>query len=194
MRRRQEDLARTRESEAVSIPTVTASTYPLAAMLRLSATVCIDAPAGTVWRALARLEDLVLWSEPVISARCEPGRSGGVGAERICQLKGGITLTERWSAWEEGHAFSYEGTGIPLVRRARNTWTVHPHGADRTLLESNAEVEVKGGPLGRLLEPLLAWQSRRLGQRSLAAFKHLVEHGTPPSAKHSRLPRIPATC
>jgi Polyketide cyclase / dehydrase and lipid transport len=159
----------------------------------LVASVCIEAPADAVWERLARLEDIRLWSEAVLDARCDGPRSKGVGAERTCDLRGGFTIRERWLAWDEGRSFTYEGVGIPLVARARNEWTVEPVG-DQTLLTSRAEVVLKGGTLGRLFEPIVALQSRRLGVRTLAAFKYLVEHGEPPGVKHSKLPRAAVAC
>jgi carbon monoxide dehydrogenase subunit G len=162
-------------------------------LISLSGSVCIEAPSEVVWAALARLEDIRLWSEPVVSARCDGELRRGVGAERTCDLRGGITITERWLAWDEGRSFTYEGSGIPLVAHARNEWTVHPEG-DRTLLTSRAEVVLKGGLVGRLFEPVVRYQSNRMGRRAFAAFKYLVEHGEPPLGKHARLPRIPATC
>jgi hypothetical protein len=59
----------------------------------------------------------------------------------------------------------------------------------RTLLTSEATVVLRGGRLGRLAQPLGRLQSRRLGRRSLAAFKHLVAEGSPPRVRHARLPR-----
>jgi hypothetical protein len=156
------------------------------------ASVCIEAPAPEVWATLARLEDISFWSDAIVDARCD-GVSHGVGAERTCDLRHGITVRERWVAWDEGRSFTYEGSGIPLVARARNEWTVLPEG-DRTLLRSNAEVVLKGGVFGRLLEPLVAFQSRRMGPRSLAAFKYLVENGKPPAGEHSKLPTGPVAC
>jgi hypothetical protein len=99
---------------------------------------------------------------------------------------GGITIQERWLAWEEGRSFTYEGVGVPFVSRARNTWTVRPEG-ERTLLTSEAEVVLRGGRLGRLLEPLVARQIRRAGERSLVAFAYLVERGEPARMPHARL-------
>ena len=161
-------------------------------MITASASVCIDAPALRVWEHLARLEDLRLWSEDVVDARCE-GASAGVGAERTCDLRGGITTHERWVAWDEGRSFSYEGSGIPMVTYARNQWTVEPAG-DKTLLVSDATVILKGGRVSRLLEPLVRMQIRRVGRRTLAAFAYLVEHGEPPRVRHSRLPRRAVAC
>jgi len=146
-----------------------------------------------VWARLARLEDIRLWSEAVLDARCEGALSHGVGAERTCALRGGLTIRERWLVWDEGRSFTYEGVGIPFVSRARNAWTVQPEGG-QTLLMSQAEVVLKGGPLGRPLEPIVARQLNRIGLRTLAAFKYLVEHGEPPQVKHAKLPRVAAAC
>jgi hypothetical protein len=162
-------------------------------VIRLESSVCIDAPAPTVWATLARIEDIKLWSATVRDSRCDGPISRGVGAERTCKIAGGITLRERWLAWEEGHSFTYEGHGLPLVARALNTWTVHAEG-EQTLLTTHAEVVLRGGPAGRLLEPLLRLQFQRMGPRALAAFKHLVEHGEPPRLKHAKLPVAPAAC
>jgi hypothetical protein len=146
-----------------------------------------------VWDCLARLEDIQLWSEAIVEARCAAGHDHGVGAERTCRLTGGITVRERWLAWDEGRSFTYEGAGIPFVLRARNTWTVHPEGA-QSLLTSEAEVVLRGARLGALLEPLVSRQFRRMGPRSLAAFKYLVEHGEPPPVRHAELAPAPIAC
>ena len=146
-----------------------------------------------MWAALARLEEIVLWSEAVQSARCDGLVREGVGALRTCELKGGITIVERWTEWDDGRSFTYEGSGLPLVERATNTWSVAAAGAN-TLLTTRAEVTIKGGRMGRLLEPLFAIQARRLSKRSLAAFTYLVERGTAPAARHSRLPAPLASC
>jgi Polyketide cyclase / dehydrase and lipid transport len=161
--------------------------------IRLFASVGIEAPAEVVWARLARLEDIRLWSEAVLDARCEGALSQGVGAERTCDLRGGITIRERWLAWDEGRSFTYEGVGIPLLASARNEWGVLPEG-DQALLTSRAEVVLRGGPLGRLLEPVVAYQLKRVCPRTLAAFKYLVEHGEPPKVRHAKLPRVATAC
>lgn len=37
-------------------------------------------------------------------------------------------------------------------------------------------------------------QIRRMGRRSLAAFKYLVEHGEPPPMRHAELAAAPTVC
>lgn len=162
-------------------------------MINVFGSVCIDAPAEEVWAELARLGDIELWSEAVLEARCEGPISRGLGAERTCELRGGITIKERWLEWDEGHSFTYEGRGIPLVARALNAWGVQAEG-ERTLLTSRAQIQLKGGLLAKLVEPIVRYQVNRIGPRTLAAFKYLVEHGEPPPGKHAHLPRARVAC
>lgn len=158
--------------------------------MHLSMTVCIDAPTDDVWRHLADLESIALWAPGIRTAQCAPGRERGVGAERVCELTGGITLVEEWLDWVDGVSFTYEGRGLPGVAWARNTWTVAAVG-DKTLLRSDAEVQLLGRGRLRVMEPMLAWQSRRMGRRSLGNLKHLIERGSLPA---SRRTTIPASC
>jgi hypothetical protein len=132
-------------------------------MPRLSASVCIDAPTAVVWDRLARLEDIQLWSEVIRRATCDGRLSRGVGAERTCELKGNLVIQERWVDWDEGRSFKYEGSGLPFLKHAINVWSVHPEGASQSLLKTEAEVELKGGLFGRLLEPAMALAFRRMG-------------------------------
>ena len=162
-------------------------------MIKLFASVCIEAPAEVVWTQLAKLEDIQLWSEAVVHARCKGPISQGVGAERICELVGNRTIQERWIAWDEGRSFQYEGFGIPMMRRASNRWSVVSQGV-RSLLISEAELELKGGLFGRLLEPILGPLMRRMAPGALASFKYLVEQGHPYNGKASELPRASARC
>ena len=76
----------------------------------------------------------------------------------------------------------------------RNTWTVESHGPRQTLLRTEASVQLRAGRLGDLAAPMVRWQSRRMGWRALAAFKHLVETGGAPMVAHALLDRPPALC
>jgi hypothetical protein len=162
-------------------------------MIKIWASVCIEAPADLVWAQLAKLEDVQLWADAVLHARCDGAVSQGVGAERTCRLGGNRIIREQWVAWDEGRSFAYEGFGIPLMKHARNRWSVIPHG-DKSLLRSEAELEIKGGGLGRMLEPILAPLMRRMAPHALAGFKYLVEHGHPYEGKAAELPWAPTSC
>jgi carbon monoxide dehydrogenase subunit G len=145
-------------------------------MLKVQGAVCIDAPIEKVWAVLSHLESIQLWVPAIRHASC-PGQSRGVGALRVCELKQ-ATIHETIVAWEEGRSFTYRGEGAPMMKSALNTWTVTAHGG-QTLVTSLAEVELKGGVFGRLLTPLVTLMSSRLGARSMASLKYLVEHGHP---------------
>jgi Polyketide cyclase / dehydrase and lipid transport len=162
-------------------------------MIKLFASVCIEAPAAIVWERLAKLEDIQEWSEAVIRARCDGEHSQGVGAERVCEIAGNYTIREHWIAWDEGQSFQYEGFGIPLMKRAVNRWSVIPQG-EQSLLVSEAELEIKGGIFGRILELILGPVMRRMAPNGLARFKYFVEQGHAYEGKASDLPRAPAAC
>lgn len=162
-------------------------------MIKLVASVCIEAPVAAVWARLAQLEDIQLWSDAVQHARCDGALARGVGAARTCQLAGNVTVHEHWVAWDEGHSFTYEGSGVPLMKRARNHWAVIPQGT-KTLLTSAAELEIKGGVVGRLLEPVLRPLMQRMAPGALAAFKYFVEHGQPYPGRAADLPNAAVTC
>jgi hypothetical protein len=66
-----------------------------------------------------------------------------------------------------------------MLKWATNRWSVQPHGPHQTLATSVATLELKGGLLGRALEPLVRIAVRQAGARSLARLKFWVENGRP---------------
>jgi carbon monoxide dehydrogenase subunit G len=162
-------------------------------VLRMSGSVCVDAQVERVWAALSDLGSIHTWSPTIRQSYCVGPQSRGVDTVRVCELGGNVAVTETMTEWREGESFTYVGTGVPLVRRARNHWRVEAQGA-RTLVTTVAEVELRGGLAGRLLEPAMRIMSRRMGQASLASFKYLVEHGTPYEGKATRLLPVPSGC
>lgn len=162
-------------------------------MIKLYSSACIDTSVEETWKVLSQIENIVLWSEPIETSFCSGDISRGVGAERTCKLKGNITIYEKWIDWDEGKSFTYLGFNLPLTKSAENTWSVISENG-KTLLTSEAEIVLKGGIFGKLLEPLMHKMSKRMGANALAAFKYLVENGEPYKDKHSSLPRAPITC
>lgn len=162
-------------------------------MIRIVNSVCIEASSDSVWQALSNLESVTLWVEPILEARCSGVTRRGVGAERVCRLKGNMTIHEKWISWNEGNSFSYIGYGMPLIKSAKNTWSIKNENG-KTLLTSDAEIEFKGGIFGRLLEFAMESVMRRMGPPTLSAFKYWVENGRPYEGKHASLPKAPITC
>jgi len=162
-------------------------------MIKLLLSACIDAEKNNVWEILSQVEKINLWVEPVISAYCEGDLIKGAGMVRVCRLKRNITIKEKWISWDEGHSFTYVGYNIPMVKRAINTWSVESI-KGKTLVTSKSEIELKGGIIGKLLEPLMRLISKKMGNESLASLKYLVENKKPYGGKLSTLPDLPITC
>ena len=161
--------------------------------MKLKATACIEAPKEKVWQVLSDVANIDLWVDPVLQAYCKNSQTRGAGTIRICNLKGNIKVEENFIAWDEGKSFTYEAIGAPLIKSAKNTWSVEPVNG-KTLVTSESEVELKGGIFAKLLEPLLILWSRRVGGDALAALKYFVENGHPYQGKLSKLPRASAIC
>ena len=162
-------------------------------MIKTQISVCIEATPEKVWAALARLEDIQLWSGAVLSAHCPAGKESGVGAERVCLLKGDIQLTEKWTHWEDGRMFAYEGYGLPMVKVATNKWEII-HDKGMTVIRSEATVTLKGGIFGRMLEPVFSLMIRRMAPRAFAALKYFIENGKPFRGNPRSLPLAAAIC
>ena len=81
-------------------------------MIKMTGSVCIDAPVEKVWAVLSELEEIPLWVPAIKHAHC-PAQRRGVGASRICELKQ-ATILETILEWDEGRSFRYRGEGAPM--------------------------------------------------------------------------------
>ena len=161
--------------------------------MKITMSVCIKAPKNQVWDVLADIENIPLWSNAVISAETGETKTGA-GATRTCKLTNQSTIFEKWTDWKENESYTYQGFDLPMVKSAQNTWSVQTVGTEETLLTTHADVVLKGGLLGRCLEPLVRLASKRMGNQALAAFKYLVEEGKPFAGKHNLLPKPMSVC
>lgn len=162
-------------------------------MHRMSISACVEAPAEVVWAHLSRLDQIHVWTDLIHDSHMTGACRSGVGAQRTCELGHGRRNHERVIAWHEGHSFTYESTDAPMMRLARNTWSVTPMGG-RSLVRSDAEMEFRGGLLGRILGWVLVPVLARLLPNPLTKFKFWVENGRPFEGKASMLPAPPALC
>ena len=161
-------------------------------MLTIENSACIAASIEQVWGALADLEKVSVWAGPILHARCE-GSAEGVGALRVCQLKGNVEIRERWTRWVPGASFTYVGEGMPMVECATNTWSVREENG-KVRVTSVAEITFKWGLLGRLLEVPMGAMMKRVGPRALAGLKFWIETGRPFDGDDADLPLAPVTC
>lgn len=162
-------------------------------MLKMKGTICINAPQATCWDVLADIENITQWSAAVITAKSTGTLPRGVGAARECYLSNNMTINEKWIEWKEGESYTYVGLGLPLVKSAKNTWSLAEKDG-KTYLTTESELTFKGGIFGRLLEPLMKIATAKMGANALAALKYLMENGKPYPGDHSQLPRPLAVC
>jgi len=161
--------------------------------MKLKKSVCIEAPVEKVWTILADVANVQDWVGVINRSYCEGELTQGIGTVRVCHLTTGTTIKEEWIAWEEGQSFTYQAENAPMMKSAKNTWSVQAVG-ENTLLTTESEVILKGGFLGRLFEPIMRLMTGRMGDGSLAGFKYLVENGKRFEGKLSNLPKIRTVC
>ena len=87
--------------------------------MKAISSVCINASTAKVWELLSDIEKVSIWAEPVLDAKCTGASNVGVGAERVCKLKGNMQVKETWVGWNEGKSFTYVAEGIPFTKSAK---------------------------------------------------------------------------
>ncbi len=139
----------------------------------------IDAPREKVWEVLSDLGGIYKWNPGVSHSRSTSESSGGEGATRHCDLaspKG--YLEERAFDWREGEGFKidvYE-SNLPIKRNVVE-FTVRSV-EDGTIVSVAPDYELKFGPIGALLDRLVAGRQLRKGMDNLlAGLKYHVETG-----------------
>lgn len=162
-------------------------------MFKMKMSACVHAPVDVVWAHLSQLDRLHLWTDAVHHSFVSSSCAVGVGAERTCELGGARTLHEKVVAWEDGKTFTYESTDAPLMKLARNRWTVQADGP-YTRVTSEADLQFRAGVVGWLLGFLLVPLLRVLLPNPLSKFKYWVENGHPFAGKASKLPAPALTC
>ena len=139
----------------------------------------IDAPREKVWEVLADLGGIYKWNPGVSHSRSTSESTGGEGATRHCDLaspKG--YLEERAFDWREGEGFKidvYE-SDLPIKRNVVE-FTVRSDG-DGAIVSVAPDYELKFGPIGALLDRLVAGRQLRKGMDNLlSGLKYHVETG-----------------
>ena len=128
--------------------------------MKLKMTACIDAPKEKVWEAISDISNIDLWVDPILSAHCEGDVKKGLGAQRVCHLKGSMTVREKFVQWEENDSLTYVAEESKYFKSAKNKWSVKTENG-KTLLTTESEVVLKFGMLGRLLGPVMYLASKK---------------------------------
>ena len=148
-------------------------------MPRFSSQIRIAAPKEKVWEVLADLGGIYKWNPGVANSHATSESRQGEGATRHCDLQGkGDYLEERAFGWREGEGYKidvYE-TNLPLKRNIVE-FSLTSDG-DETIVTVSPDYELKFGPIGVIMDLLVARRQLRRGMEELlAGLKYHVETG-----------------
>ncbi len=140
--------------------------------------ISIDAPTDRVWSALSDFGGIDRWSPVINHSASVDGTERGVGPERACKVKGLFPdVVKRTMEWDEGHGYSFEIEGAPMLRKALSTWSIEATG-DSTIVTARLEYQTSMGPIGALMGATIMKRMMNGNLReSLAGLKHHVETG-----------------
>ena len=146
-------------------------------MLTIDSTIEIDAPVHHVWKKLAKLDDVQYWAASVESARYATDQTEGVGAQRVCQVKGLGTLEETITDWADGQTLTYAVKGMPrIVKHVQNTWRLEEITPERTRVFSQIPLQTRYGAAGALFaRVMMKPQLSGFMETALEDFRSFVE-------------------
>ena len=113
-------------------------------------------PPGSVWAVYADFPNLASHWSGLRATRALGEQSRGVGARRHVDLKPLGSMDEQVTAWEEGRRIdtrNQPSVSVPF-KRAESSLTLEPDG-DGTVATFDYRYEPRGGPLGRLIGPVI---------------------------------------
>ena len=138
----------------------------------------IDAPPQQVWDLIGATERYAEWvvNTLAVTRVDSPVADAGVSYDERNRVLGPWTARSVWrvrSAEPPRHTV-HEGTGIPLARNLRLECTLTPDGA-ATSYRHVISYRPALGPLGRVIDAVVAPFLRRDGRRTVERLKELVE-------------------
>lgn len=138
----------------------------------------IDAPPQRIWELLGATERYAEWVVNTLGVTRvdSPVASEGVTYDERNRVMGPWTARSTWrvaSADPPRHTI-HEGSGIPLARDLRLECTLSPDGS-ATSYRQQISYRPALGPLGRLIDAVVAPSLRRDLRRTVERLKALVE-------------------
>jgi carbon monoxide dehydrogenase subunit G len=123
-------------------------------MPQFTKTILIDAPRSEVWRTLADLEAVELYSPSVKTATYTLDERERVGASRYCDFHGPGSVNERVVNWEEGERLGIHiEKGFPAEDVIADFRLRDEDGGTR--VDVHFSYERKYGPIGALMDRLM---------------------------------------
>lgn len=150
-------------------------------MTTITRQVTIDAPAAEVWALLADFGNIYRFN-PTVRTSHSTNELHGVGAARHCDLGRGSSIEEVIAEWTEGVSMTVHivgGTKTPPFKgHPEARLFVEPLG-DRSTVSGSLSYELKGGPLGRLMDAVMVRSRFETAWTGvLAGLKKHAESGT----------------
>lgn len=118
----------------------------------------LDHSAAEIWPHIQDFENIQRILPMISHADLTSEQSCGLGAERICYMRGGgFALHERVLDWKEGESYTIEiwKTSMPMMERSVTTVGVKPVGPNRAEVFFVANYSLKYGWLGKLADLLM---------------------------------------
>lgn len=151
-------------------------------MSTFSTRIQINAPKEKVWEVLAELGDIYKWNPGVSHSYSTSEINQGEGVTRHCDLQSSGRnigyLEERAIDWREGEGFKidiYE-SNMPIKRNIV-AFSIEADG-DTSVVTVSPDYEIKYGPVGKLIDLLVARRQLKKGMNELlAGLKYYVETG-----------------
>jgi hypothetical protein len=132
----------------------------------------VDAPCDSVWAVIADFPNLANHWDGLRASRPIGDQVQGVGARRQVALKPMGTLVEEVTAWEEGRTLATANQPSALVpfKKAEARITLEPDGEGAAIAFDYRYVP-RGGPMGRLIGPVIDKMLRGNFESMLAAIE-----------------------
>lgn len=120
----------------------------------------IPAPVAVVWDVLADFPNVADWNGGVKASYATGEQTEGVGASRHCDLAPTGTLEETIREWHpnEKLVVSIDSSTKSPLKNGLGTFNLSAGDSESTTIVLNLDYEVKWGPVGRLIGPVVQRQ------------------------------------
>jgi uncharacterized protein YndB with AHSA1/START domain len=120
----------------------------------------IQAPVATIWGILADFPNIADWNSGVKKSYATGEQAEGVGASRHCDLAPSGTLEETIREWQpnEKMVVSIDSSTKSPLKSGLGTFELSAGGSESTTVALNLDYELKWGPIGKLIGPVVQRQ------------------------------------